>query len=127
MVMDEEECFAWAEIFLEPWGSLLDKMSDRASAMGMTQEASDRVLIWRRDTTEECRWAFLNDPADVDAVRAVFNSEENVQSPACFVVVRQDDPSESRGENVFDIFRLSPKSLLWHFHRVHTRPGGVSG
>jgi hypothetical protein len=45
----------------------------------------------------------------------------------CFVVVRQPDPRESRGDIVFDIFRLNPQSLLWAFNRVYTRPEDKSG
>ena len=125
--MDEEECFRWGEIFAEPWDSLVGQMSDRAAAMGLVQETRDSTLIWRNDSSEECRWIFINDPSDIESVRAVYNNDENLRSPACFVVVRQPDPSESRGDIVFDIFRLNPQSLLWHFNRVYTRPEGKSG
>ena len=125
--MDDEECYRWGEIFAGPWNSLVGRMSDRAAAMGLVQETSDGALIWRNDSSEECRWIFINDPSDIESVRAVYNNDENVQSPACFVVVRQPDPSESRGDIVFDIFRLNPQSLLWHFNRVYTRPEGKSG
>jgi hypothetical protein len=30
--------------------------------------------------------------------------------------------SDTRGDIIFDIFRLSPQSYLWHFNRVYTRP-----
>jgi len=58
----------------------------------MDQEEEDGVLIWRRDSSEECRWSFISDPSD------------------------------SRGDIIFDIFRLNAQSLLWHFNRVYTRP-----
>jgi hypothetical protein len=28
----------------------------------------------------------------------------------------------TRGDVIFDIFRLSPQSYLWHFNRVYTPP-----
>jgi len=34
----------------------------------------------------------------------------------------QQDPSDTRGDVIFDIFRMSPHSYLWHFNRVHTQP-----
>jgi hypothetical protein len=120
--MDQEECYRWGEIFSSPWDSLLAQMSDRATALGLIQEQLDSVIIWRKDSSEECRWIFMNDPSDVENVRAIFNNDDNVRSPACFVVVRQPDPSDARGDIIFDIFRLNARSLLWHFNRVYTRP-----
>lgn len=120
--MDNEECYKWGEIFVEPWDSLAAKMADRAKAMGLTQEKRDKDLIWHKDSSEECRWVFVNDPSDIESIRTIFNDDENVHSPTCFVVVRQPDPSDSRGDVIFDIFRLNSQSFLWHFNRVYTRP-----
>jgi hypothetical protein len=125
--MDQEECYRWGEIFASPWDSLTARMSDRAAAMGLTQENRDNVLIWHRGSSEECRWILINDPCDIESIRAVYNNDENVQSPTCFIVVKQPDPSESRGDVIFDIFRLNAQSLLWHFNRVYTRPKDKSG
>ena len=124
--MDNEECYKWGEIFANPWDSLAEKMADRAKALGLMQEKKDNVLIWLKDSSEECRWVFVNDPADIETIRAVFNDDENVQSPTCFVVVKQTDPSDSRGDIIFDIFRLNAQSLLWHFNRVYTKPDDQS-
>jgi len=30
---------------------------------------------------------------------------------------------DRNGSLIFDIFRMSPHSYLWHFNRVYTRPG----
>jgi hypothetical protein len=121
-MMDKKECYAWAKIFNSPWESLVDSMSQRAKAMGLSQEEKQSTVIWRKDGNEQCRWLFVNDPSDIQAIRHVFNSEDNVKSPACFVVVRQPDPSDDRGDIIFDIFRLNPQSYLWHFNRVYTPP-----
>jgi uncharacterized protein YnzC (UPF0291/DUF896 family) len=120
--MDKKERYAWADIFNSPWESLVNSMSQRAKAMGLSQEEKKSTLFWRKDGNEQCRWLFLNDPSDIQAIRDVFNSEDNVKSPACFVVVRQPDPSDDRGDIIFDIFRLNPQSYLWHFNRVYTPP-----
>lgn len=120
--MDKEECFRWGELFARKWKALSEGMAGRAKAMGLTQETRDNVLVWHRDSLEECRWVFVNDPSDIVEVRAIYNSDENVRSPACYVVVKQRDPSETRGDVIFDIFRLNSQSLLWHFYRVYTRP-----
>lgn len=120
--MDNEECYRWGEMFEKPWNSLAAGMANRAKTLGLTQEKRDKVLIWLKGASEECRWIFVDDPSDVECIRAVFNDDENVQSPACFVVVKQPDPSDSRGDVIFDIFRLNAQSLLWHFNRVYTPP-----
>ena len=120
--MDEEECYTWGELFTKEWKSLVEGMAARAVAMGLSQEERNGVLIWNKGPREECRWVFVEDPSDVEQIRAVFLHDENVQSPGCFVVVRQPDPSDTRGDVIFDIFRLSPQSYLWHFNRVYTRP-----
>ncbi len=118
--MDEEECYRWGELFTRDWDSLASGMSARAHTMGLTQEEKNGTLIWRKGPNEHCRWVFVEDPSEVERIRAVYSSDENTQSPSCFVVVRQPDPSETRGDVVFDIFRLSPQSYLWHFNRVYT-------
>jgi hypothetical protein len=120
--MDKEECYAWAEIFICEWDSLVAGMSERAGAMGLAQEERDGVLVWKKDSSEQCRWAFVEDPSDIESVRAIYNDNENVKSPSCFIVVKQPDPSDDRGDIIFDIFRTSPQSYLWHFNRVYTRP-----
>jgi hypothetical protein len=122
----KKKCYAWGELFTKDWDGLVNGMSARASAMKLTQEEQDGVLIWNRGPNEECRWVFVEDPSDVERVRAVYSNDENVRSPSCFVVVKQPDPSETRGDIIFDIFQLSPKSYLWHFNRVYTRPGAKS-
>ena len=68
------------------------------------------------------RSVFVNDPSDIDAVRRIYNDEANVLAPVCFIVARQLDPTDDRGDIIFDIFRLSPESYLWHFNRVYTPP-----
>jgi hypothetical protein len=127
--MDDQEAYKWAKIFNSPWESLVDGMSQRAKALGLSQEEKDSALVWLKDGSENCRWLFVNDPSDpqdpesdIQAIRNVFNDEDNVRSPSCFVVVRQPDPSDDRGDIIFDIFRLSPQSYLWHFNRVYTEP-----
>ena len=125
--MDDEECYRWGELFVGDWDTLVTGMSTRAGAMGLTQEERDGTLIWNRGPNEECRWVFIKDPSDIESVRAVYSDGENVRSPSCFVVVKQPDPSETRGDVVFDIFRLSPESYLWHFNRVYTRPKNNTG
>jgi len=126
-MMDEQQCYDWGRLFNSEWAFLVRGMAERAAAMGLVQEEQQRTLVWQKDGVEQSRWVFVEDPSQIDAVRAVFNSAQNVRSPACFVVVRQNDPSEDRGEVVFDIFRLSPQSYFWHFYRVYTPPKKPKG
>jgi hypothetical protein len=120
--MEKNEAYEWGELFTREWDGLVTGMSARARAMGMTQEEREGTLVWSRGPDEECRWVFVEDPSDVESVRAVYSDEGNVKSPSCFVVVKQPDPNDTRGDVIFDIFRLSPESYLWHFNRVYTPP-----
>ena len=120
--MDDQECYEWAKMFVAPWESLVNSMSQRAQAMGLLQKDIDATLIWYKEGKEHCRWLFIQDPSDIQAIRDVFNSDENVNSPSCFVVVKQPDPSDDRGDVIFDMFRLNSDSYLWHFNRVYTPP-----
>jgi len=120
--MDDQECYEWARIFIAPWESLVNEMSQRAIAMGLVQKELGTTLVWLKGDKEHCRWLFIQDPSDIQAIRDVFNSDENVESPSCFVVVKQPDPSDDRGDIIFDMFRLNPESYLWHFNRVYTPP-----
>jgi hypothetical protein len=125
--MDQEECYAWGELFARPAEERRAGMSGRAERMGLRQRDEDGTLVWSRDDREACRWIFLGDPSDIERVRAIYADDRNVRSPSCYVVVDQPDPFETRGDRIFDIFRLSPASHLWHFHRVYTRPAGSTG
>ena len=120
--MDTEEAYRWGQLFNQPWEPLVVDMARRAETLGLEQEENEGILVWRKGGHEEARWVFVNDARDVESVRSVFANEDNVRSPSCFVVVRQLDPSEERGDVIFDIFRLSPHSYLWHFNRVFTPP-----
>ena len=120
--MDDGEAYRWAEIFCRDWNDLSAGMADRATALGLDQVEVDGTLVWNRDSEENCRWVFVDDPSDVDGIRSIYLDDGNVASPSCFVVVRQPDPSDDRGEIIFDIFRLSPESYLWHYNRVYTPP-----
>lgn len=120
--MDDQECYAWAEIFNSPWDSLVDAMSQRAAALGLEQIISRKTLIWLKTDKEQSRWIFIKDPSDITSIRDIFNNDENVKSPSCFIVVQQPDSSDDRGDIIFDIFRLNQESYLWHFNRVYTPP-----
>jgi hypothetical protein len=123
--MDDQECYEWANIFIEPWESLVDSMSSRAKALGLIQVEKNETLIWMKEGKEQYRWLFIDDPSDIQLVRDVFNNDENLRSPSCFVVVKQSDPSDDRGDVIFDMFRLNPQSYLWHFNRVYTPPKNI--
>jgi len=97
-------------------------MAQRAQGMGLTQKQAGTTLVWLKEAEEHCRWLFVRDPSDIQVIREIFNNDDNVASPCCFVVVKQPDPSDERGDIIFDIFRLSPDSYLWHLNRVYTPP-----
>jgi hypothetical protein len=64
----------------------------------------------------------VQDPSDIQSIRQIFNDGQNSALPMCFIVVKQPDPSDKRGDIIFDIFRMSAESYLWHFNRVFTPP-----
>ena len=116
--------YEWGRLFASPWEHIVRSMAARASENGLAQTAGPRRLDWMAGPDITVRFIFVDDPSDFDAVRQIYTEESNASIPACFVIVRQPDESDTRGEIIFDIFRLSPKSYLWHFHRVYTRPAG---
>lgn len=118
---DDEAAYAWGELFASPWPDVVRAMGEKAAANGLEQEATDGVLVWRRADAVQARFLFVEDPSDIDVIRAIYDDDANVSSPATFIIVKQPDPTDDRGDIVFDIFRMSPRSYLWHFHRVFTR------
>jgi len=90
----------------------------------MQQTLEGNRIVWAHDGAERVRWPFVDDPSDVGAIRNIYIDDDTVRAPTCFVVVRQPDPSDDRGDVIFDIFRLNPDSYLWHFNRVYTPPKG---
>lgn len=124
--MDEETCYEWGNMFASPWDDLLEGMSSRASQMGLTQEIDGNDIIWVLGSDIKIKYCFIPDPSDITSIRRIFNDESNARVPVCFIVVRQPDPSEERGDIIFDIFRMSPESYLWHFYRVYTPPNDCS-
>lgn len=120
--MQATECYAWGKMFASPWPDLVRQMNSKAAEAGCTQEPGDGCLVWKREQTPQVKYVFVDDPSDIEAIRNVFDDESNVRVPVCFIVVRQPDESDTRGDIIFDIFRLSPKSYLWHFYRVYTPP-----
>jgi hypothetical protein len=79
-------------------------------------------LVWRAGEEVKARFPSVDGPSDIGAIRRIHNDDENARARACFIAVRQPDPTEKRGDLVFDIFRMSPESYLWHFGRVYTPP-----
>jgi hypothetical protein len=120
--MDEETCFEWGNLFASPWDDLVNGMEARAREMGLTQDLDGKDLIWRDGGEDRVKYCFVSDPSRIEDVRRIFNDESNAALAVCFIVVRQPDASETRGDIVFDIFRMSPESYLWHFYRVYTPP-----
>jgi hypothetical protein len=115
--------YEWGRLFASPWEAVVDGMDQRAGADGLTQEVDGWTLTWMAGDAPVVRYVFIDDPSDFGAVRAVYTDESNARVPVCFVVVRQPDETDDRGDVIFDIFRMSPKSYLWHFNRVYTAPG----
>ena len=120
--MNLDTCYEWGNLFASPWEELVQGMDSRAAQMGLAQMDEARCLVWKRGEETRLRWLFVDDPSDIEDIRRVYNDEANMQAPLCFIVVQQPDPSDERGDIIFDVFRLSPKSYLWHFHRVFTPP-----
>lgn len=120
--MDEETCFEWGNLFASAWDDLVNGMGARAQQMGLTQVLDGEDIIWREGSEGKVKYCFVSDPSQIADVRRIFNDESNVAVPTCFIIVRQPDESETRGDVVFDIFRMSPQSYLWHFYRVYTPP-----
>ena len=119
---DDRQIYEWGRLFASPWEEIVRTMASRAADNGLNQDVRGRWLSWSAGDELAARFIFVEDPSDFDAIRRIYEDESNARVPACFIIVRQPDESDTRGEVIFDIFRLSPKSYLWHFHRVYTPP-----
>lgn len=120
--MDLKEAYKWGKLFNLEKEKRAAGMAKRANALKLIQKEENDILIWNNETLEKCRWIFVKDPSDIEAIRSVYANDDNIKSPACYIVVTQPDPSDDRGDIIFDIFRLNPQSYLWHFNRVFTQP-----
>lgn len=121
--MDQKTCYQWGNLFASPWEALCEEMESRAHKMGLSQIAGDRYLDWNCRSECKYRFLFVDDLVDRQAIREIKNNNDDIFSvPLAFIVLRQPNPSETRGDIIFDIFRLSAQSYLWHFYRVYTPP-----
>ncbi|MBN1267120.1 MAG: hypothetical protein JXA25_16640 [Anaerolineales bacterium] len=120
--MDLETCYEWGDLFASPRENLESGMRFRANQMGLEQKVAGEAILWLDGDQVRVKFCFLRDPSDIEAVRRIYNDDSNIEVPVCFIVVKQPDPSDDRGDIIFDIFRLSPQSYLWHFNRVFTAP-----
>ena len=118
----DEVCYEWGELFVSPWPTIVDGMGAKAAELGFEQEAADSVLVWRLMGEVKVRFLFVDDPSDIEAIRSIYNDDANVAARSSFVIVKQPDPTDDRGDIIFDIFLMSARSYLWHFNRVFTRP-----
>jgi hypothetical protein len=120
--VDTETCYEWGALFASPGDDLVRGMSARASRLGLAQVIDGHDLRWVSGAETKVKYCFVQNPSDIESIRRIYNDDANAAVPVCFIVVRQQDPSETRGDIVFDIFRMSPESYLWHFYRVYTPP-----
>ena len=63
---------------------------------------------------------FGDDRSEIETVRELCNDDSNIRAGARFVVLRQPDESDTRGDVIFDIFGLNRTRYWWHFNRGHT-------
>ena len=66
--MDLEESYKWGEIFNSEWNSLVKVMAERVRILGLTQEETKGILIWKKEIKELCRWTFVEDPSNIESI-----------------------------------------------------------
>ena len=118
----DEACYEWGDVFASPWPARVEAMGAKAVASGFDQRIADGVLVWMQAGAVKVRFLFVDDPSDIGAIRDIYSDDANIAAPASFVIVKQPDPTDDRGDIIFDIFLMSARSYLWHFNRVFTRP-----
>jgi hypothetical protein len=94
--MDFANAYAWGKLVNSSWEDLVRGMSERASVMRPTQTVRGGSILWLSGNTIKVKFFFI--------------------------VVKQPDESETRGNVVFDIFRMNPLIFLWHDNRVYAPP-----
>ena len=122
---NDQACYEWGDLFASPWPVKVEAMGAKAAELGFDQEVAGPVLVWRQADEVKLRFLFVDDPSDIRAIRSIYNDDANVEAPASFVIVKQPDPTDDRGDIIFDIFLMSTRSYLWHFNRVFTRPSST--
>jgi len=70
--LGKKEAYKWGAIFDRDRESLVSGMAKRAGKFGLFQKVVEGSLIWEKEGAEQCRWVFIDDPSDIDAVRAVY-------------------------------------------------------
>ena len=102
--MDFKDAYEWGNLFASPWEVLSKSMGERAAVLGFSQEESNKELLWLSEGTLRVKFCFVDDPSEIESIREIFNNDQNTTLPSCFIVVKQPDPSDKRGEIIFDIF-----------------------
>jgi hypothetical protein len=90
--------------------------------MGLIQHTDGQQIFWKSGQDTRVKFHFVQDPSNIEAIREIFNDDTNTEVPVCLIVVKQPDPTEHRGDIIFDIFKMSAQSYLWHLYRVFTPP-----
>jgi hypothetical protein len=119
--LDEASCYEWGNLFASSWDRIVASMAEKAAGLGLRQVAGDHSLTWMSGKGEvECRFVFIDDPSNIEVVRRAFNDDTNAAAGVCYLIVRQPESRDTRGDVVFDIFKMSGISYLCHENRVYT-------
>jgi hypothetical protein len=114
---DEKRC-EWGKLFDSPRAEVTSRMASKAQAYGCVQREAGDVLTWEGGNGIEVAFFIIDDPSDLGLVRRAYGVVAALQPPVGFLIVRQPAGSDPRGGILFDIFRVSSESYLWHDARV---------
>ncbi|MFH1842587.1 MAG: hypothetical protein ABIF77_05225 [bacterium] len=114
----------------EDFGAILRDAIDEAPAYlaaaaqpnGLRQQVTENEIQWL-DGDDGLKGLFyiIPDPRDLTAVTRVFQRTRETRCPLTYVFVAQKQPS------TFDIFRLSARSFLEHYHQAKPGPCDCGG
>jgi hypothetical protein len=94
-----------------------------AQAFGFQLSSADARLAWARDPGILFHMVLLRDRSNVkELVDAIIASHADGRLPL-FLIQYSDDPTDARGDHVFDIYVSNSELAITHGNRVYTRRG----
>ena len=89
-------------------------LAELARQSGYEQIRTVNGVSWTEDDAVQVMFFRVTEPGDIDAIRSVYDTVKENNSPLAFVFIHQVPD----GLGTWDIFRLSEQSYMEHCNRI---------
>ena len=89
-------------------------LAELARQSGYEQIRTANGVSWMEDDAVQVMFFRVTEPGDIDAIRSVYDTVKENNSPLAFVFIHQVPD----GLGTWDIFRLSEQSYMEHCNRI---------